>query len=70
MSKTISISKELEESIVWFCNDELSWHIHECEAEEYDTEIRAQLELLRLLGHNDMADRYEADYESCLSDED
>lgn len=61
--KTINISASLEKSIVAFCNDELNYHINEsgC-ANEYDSEIKAQIELLRLLGHTQMADDYAAQY--------
>lgn len=60
MSKTITISPELESKIVDFCDDELNYHINEsgC-AEEYETEITAQIELLRLLGHDDLANAYQ-----------
>lgn len=63
MSKTITITPELEKDIIDFCYDELNYHINEsgC-AEEYDTEIRAQIELLKLLGHNGMANKYSKEY--------
>lgn len=63
MSKTIIITPELEEDIVDFCDDELNYHINEsgC-AEAYDTEIRAQIELLKLLGHIVMANKYSKEY--------
>ncbi len=60
---TITISPELERKIVAFCDDELNYHIHEsgC-AEEYKSEIEAQIELLRLLGQGNMADEYEREF--------
>lgn len=63
MSKIITITPELEKNIVAFCDDELNYHINEsgC-AESYDTEIRAQIELLKLLGHNDIANEYSKEY--------
>lgn len=63
MSKTITITPELEEDIIDFCDDELNYHINEsgC-AEDYDTEIRAQIELLKLLGYNIMANKYLKEY--------
>ena len=60
MSKTISISDELESKIIRFCDDELNYHINESGCpDEYQDEILAQIELLRLLGKTDMADQYE-----------
>lgn len=63
MSKTITISNELEKKIVAFCDDELNYHIHDsgC-ADEYEGEIIAQIELLRLLGYKEIADEYESDF--------
>ncbi len=60
MSKTITISDELESKIIRFCDDELNYHINESGCtDEYQDEIMAQIELLRLLGKTDMADQYE-----------
>lgn len=61
--KTITISPELEKKIVAFCDDELDYHINDsgC-AEEYRSEIEAQIELLRLLGHEKTADKYEQEF--------
>ena len=75
MSKTITISDELESKIICFCNDELNYHINESACpDEYQDEILAQIELLRLLGKTDMADRYEeankAHMEEFAEDED
>lgn len=60
---TITISPELEKKIVAFCDDELNYHINDsgC-AEKYRSEIEAQLELLRLLGHEDIASQYEKEF--------
>ena len=61
--KTIHISTELEQKIVAFCDDELNYHINESgHAGEYTGEIEAQIELLRLLGHEDMAKNYEKQF--------
>ena len=69
MDKVIRISEELEKKIVNFCDDELGYHIREsgC-ANEYAEEIEAQIELLRLLGHKEMADDYESDYHEALDE--
>ena len=67
MSKMIEISDELEKKIVAFCEDELNYHIHDsCYADEYESEITAQIELLRLLGYKDMADEYEDDFKGYM----
>lgn len=58
MSKTITISKELEKAIYVFCNDELSWHIRGCNISEYEDESLAEIELLRLLGYTDEASEW------------
>lgn len=67
---TITISPELERRIVAFCDDELYYHIHEsgC-AEEYRSEIETQIELLRLLGHEDTANKYENEFTEELKTE-
>ena len=69
MSKTITISDELENLIVDFCKDELNYHINEsgC-ADEYDGEIKGQIELLKLLGYTDLADQYQQEYQSYLDE--
>lgn len=69
MAKTIRISDSLEDKIVAFCDDELNYHINEsgC-AHEYEDEILAQIELLRLLGYTDMAAGYAEDYEIYLEE--
>ena len=68
MGKIIEISPELEKDIVDFCDDELNYHINEsgC-ADEYETEIKAQIELLRLLGYDDMANEYKDEYEEVIT---
>lgn len=67
--KTITISPELESKIVAFCDDELNYHIGEsgC-AEEYEDEITAQIELLRLLGHNDLVTKYQDYFDEYMSE--
>ena len=67
--KTITISTELEKEIYDFCDDELNYHINEsgC-AEEYEAEILAQIELLKLLGYTDLAEGYEEDYRTYLEE--
>ena len=69
MSKTITISDELENLIVDFCKDELNYHINEsgC-ADEYDGEIKGQIELLKLLGYADFAEQFQEDYQSYLDE--
>ena len=58
--KTIYIPEDLEKAIVDFCNDECIYHIFEsgC-ADQYGTEIKAQIKLLRLLGYDDKATLFE-----------
>jgi hypothetical protein len=67
--KTITISPELEDSIVAFCDDELNYHINEsgC-ADCYEIEIRAQIELLRLLGYEATAAGYEVSFENWMEE--
>lgn len=69
MSKTITITPKLEKDIVAFCDDELNYHINEsgC-AEQYEDEIKAQIKLLRLLGHEDLADEYSNDYKEYIKE--
>lgn len=66
----IRISEDLEKRIVAFCDDELNYHINDsgC-ADEYDEEIRAQIELLQLLGYGEMAEDYETQYNEWLKEE-
>lgn len=65
MAKTITISESLERDIVNFCEDELNYHINESRcADAYDTEIRTQIKLLKLLGYEQMAEGYLNDYEA------
>lgn len=66
---TINISKDLEDKIVAFCDDELNYHINEsgC-ADEYQDEIEAQIELLRLMGYTRMADDYETQFAEYMAD--
>lgn len=69
--KTIHISTELEQKIVAFCDDELNYHINESgHAEEYANEIEAQIELLRLLDHEDMARSYEEQFAEVMNEYD
>ena len=39
-AKTITITPELEEMIYLFIDDELDWHINNCEPEEYKEEAK------------------------------
>lgn len=66
---TIDISKDLKEKIIAFCDDELNYHINEsgC-ADEYQDEIEAQIELLRLLGKKAMANKYEKQFNEYMAD--
>lgn len=65
MAKTITISESLERDIVKFCDDELYYHIHDsCCAVAYDSEIIAQIKLLKLLGYDQMAEKYLNDYKT------
>lgn len=67
----ITINRDLEKKIVAFCDDELNYHINECGcAEEYKNEIEAQIELLRLMGYDEMADDYEADFNEYMENAD
>lgn len=67
----ITINRDLEKKIVAFCDDELNYHINECGcAEEYKNEIEAQIELLRLMGYDEMADEYEADFNEYMENAD
>lgn len=67
--KTITISEVLEKRIYDFCMDELNYHIHEsgC-AEDYESEILAQIELLKLLGYKEQADDFSSEYLDYLSE--
>lgn len=38
MSKTITITPALERDIVNFCEDELNYHINDCDCREYQSE--------------------------------
>lgn len=68
MSKTISVSRILEEKLVKAFDDELNYHINESGCPEaYQTEITAKIELLKLLGFNDMAKRYEKQNENAMA---
>lgn len=69
MGKIIEISSELEKSIVAFCVDELDYHINEsyC-AEEYADEIKAQIELLQLLGYTEEANDYEGQFDEYMQE--
>ena len=65
---TIEISEELKDKIIDFCTDELNYHINECDfADEYDTEIVAQIELLYRLGEKKLARDYKLDYARALT---
>ena len=62
-AKIIQINRELEEGIYRFCIDELNYHINESRcAKEYDSEIRSQIELLKLLGYKEEATEFEQQY--------
>lgn len=66
-SKTITITSALERDIVAFCDDELNYHINESGCpEEYKSEINAQIELLRLLGYDDMSESYKTQFQNAL----
>ena len=66
-SKTITITPALERDIVAFCDDELNYHINESGCpEEYKSEINAQIELLRLLGYDDMSESYKTQFQNAL----
>lgn len=69
MAKTITISDELAQNIYDFCEDELDWHINECVASEYESEILAQIELLRLLGYEEDADAWDEAYKETIENE-
>lgn len=58
--KTIVVTKEMEDKIYDFCDDELNYHINEsgC-ADEYAGETEAEIYILRQLGYNEAADIYE-----------
>lgn len=70
MAKTITISEELEKDIYDFCDDELDWHINNCEPSEYKSEILAQIELLRLLGYKADAKAWKEAFEEACGEED
>ena len=69
MAKTITISEELEKDIYDFCDDELDWHINNCEPSEYESEILAQIELLRLLGYEKDAEAWKEAFEAAFEEE-
>lgn len=61
--KTITVSKDLERRLSYFFEDELEYLVNIVDhPDEYVDEISAQIELLRLLGHNDTADKYAREY--------
>lgn len=67
--RTIHISEELEKRILDFCKDELEYHI--CEsgcAEQYHSEILAQIELLKLLEDHSTAECYTDAYHNYLQE--
>lgn len=66
-NKTITITPAHERDIVNFCDDELNYHINEsgCPG-EYRSEINAQIKLLQLLGHDDMAMSYKEQFKNAL----
>lgn len=70
MAKIIKISPKLEQQIYDFCEDELDWHINECVASEYEDEILAQIELLRLLGYKEDARAWKERFEEVKEEED
>ena len=64
----ILFNDELMARTVEFCKDELSYHIGECESEEYHTENLAEIELLFRLGEQELAEEYRNDYSERLSE--
>ena len=67
--KTVEISPKLERKIVAFCDDELNYHIFEsgC-ADEYEDECMAQIELLKLLGYETLANSYKKALKKALKE--
>lgn len=69
MAKTITITDEMEDAIVNVCYDELNYHINESGCpDEYELEIKTQIEMLRLLGHNDLAESYENQFNAKIQE--
>lgn len=68
--QNINISAALAEKIVDFCKNELQYHIHESRcSEEYKEESETQIELLKLLGHSELAEKYDEELKQSLEDE-
>ena len=67
--KTIVVTKEMEDKIYDFCDDELNYHINEsgC-ADEYAGETEAEIYILRQLGYNEAADTYERQMEEYMEE--
>ena len=53
--------------IVNFCEDELNYHINDCDCREYQSEIKAQIKLLELLGYDERSLFYKEQYKEQLS---
>ena len=67
---TIEISDALKERIIYFCNDELNYHIWEsCCANEYHDEILAEIELLFLVGEKEKALDFAKLYSDCSKED-
>lgn len=67
--KTIKVSDEMVSKITAFCNDELNYHINESGCLEcYKDESEAEIFLLRQLGENSAADRYETQLKEQLDE--
>ena len=67
---TIEISDELKERILYFCEDELAYHIEEsCCANEYHDEILAEIELLFLIGEKEKAYDFAKLYSECSKED-
>ena len=66
--RTIKVPDEMAQKIIAFCEDELSWHINDCEADEYVDESEAEIFLLRELGEKESADNWEAELNEHLEE--
>ena len=68
-TKIIRVNRELEEGIYRFCMDELNYHINESYCtKEYDSEIKSQIELLKLLGYEEEATKFEQQYKEKVNE--
>ncbi len=66
--KTITIPADMVKNIRDFCKDELDWHINNCEPEEYLDECKAEIFLLKNLGFEEDAKRFEDDLTAALEE--